>query len=125
VRIAGHEDWLARGFSGARRECVVRFHDAACALAKPTSSSSVPATTARATSTTVVTATTTTIPRAFSGPIRVTPVGMAAISPLLDDSDRAVASRRRCTVLEIGDSLGEDLGIGLGQVLARRPGSTS
>jgi hypothetical protein len=92
-------------------------------LAKPTSSSSVPATTARATSTTVVTATTTTIPRAFSGPIRVTPVGhgcdLALGSTTVTVRSRAVG---RCTVLEIGDSLGEDLGIGLGQVLAPSTG---
>ena len=75
------------------------------------------------TKTTSPTTTTTTVPGAFSGPIRVTPVGhgcdLALGLTTVTVRSRAVG---RCTVLEIGDSLGEDLGIGLGQVLAPSSG---
>ena len=92
--------------------------------AKPTSVSSITAATAPATSTTtVVKPTAATIPGALSGPIRVTAVGhgcnLALGSETVTVRSRAVG---RCTVLEIGDSLGEDLGIGLGQVLAPSTG---
>ncbi len=91
--------------------------------AKSTSSSSTPATTAPATSTTVATPTTTTIPAAFSGPTRVTPVGHGC-NFALGSTTVTVRSRvvGRCTVLEIGDSLGEDLGFGLEQVLVPSSG---
>jgi hypothetical protein len=88
-------------------------------LAKSASSSSIPATTAPATLTTVARPTTTSIPGAFSGPIRIASVGrgcnLALGSTTVTVRSRAVG---RCTVLEIGDSLGEDLGLGLEQVLA-------
>lgn len=91
--------------------------------AKPTTSSSIPATTAPATSTTVATPTPTTIPGAFSGPARVAQVGHGC-NFALGSTTVTVQSRvvGRCTVLEIGDSLGEDLGLGLNQVLTPSSG---
>jgi lysophospholipase L1-like esterase len=91
-------------------------------LATPTPSS-IPATTEPAPSTTVATPTITTISGAFSGSTRVTPVGrgcdLALGSTTMTVSSRAVG---RCTVLEIGDSLGEDLSLGLKAVLAPSSG---
>ena len=89
----------------------------------PTSSSSTPVTTEPGASTTVATRTSTTIPGAFSGAIHLTPVGrgcdLALGSTTVTVPSRAVG---RCTVLEIGDSLGEDLGFGLRAVLSRPSG---
>ena len=92
-------------------------------LAGPTSPLSISATTAPISSTTVATPTATPIPGAFSGATRVTPVGHGC-NFALGSTTVTVRSRvvGRCTVLEIGDSIGEDLGLGFEQVLSPSSG---
>lgn len=80
----------------------------------PTSSSSPPPTT------------TTTVPGALSGPVTRSAVGGGcgfALAPPASGSGAAVSLPvGHCTVLEIGDSLGEDLGDGLSDELAASSG---
>jgi uncharacterized protein len=76
----------------------------------------------RPTTTTPGEPTTTTIPGAYSGKVTLAAVGHGcgfALAPPKSIGARAVG---RCTVLEIGDSLGNDLGWGLGRHLAANSG---
>jgi uncharacterized protein len=92
--------------------------------AKPRTSTTTTTTLpSRPTTTTPGEPTTTTVPGAYSGRVTLPAVGRGC-GFALTSPPKAVGARPvgRCTVLEIGDSLGNDLGWGLGRHLAAGSG---
>lgn len=103
---------------------VATMRPAPRAIEAPTSTarSTTPSSTTLAPSTTLPPSTATTVHGAVSSPTTVAPVGHGCNLALGHTTAAVPRDVGRCTVLEIGDSLGEDLGIGLSQVLAPSSG---
>lgn len=129
-------DWPLRiGLSAALVVLVVVASVvASTGAAKPQTSTTTTSTTPSTTTTTPGEPTTTTIPGAYSGRVTLSAVGHGCGFALAIANDPSTARRAstsasassrpvgHCTVLEIGDSLGNDLGWGLERHLAATSG---